>query len=176
MGASEEVREHSWFSPDWPTAECLAANINVPGDEPFFDWTWRTLRTVIPGPFHPRLASETDTSYFHAQDEEEEDGTVGSAEVVAAAASNGDSSVSTPTTTAVFEGSQLSFAGFTYSSPKLTPFPGFYLAPFQRPENSTSSTTLTCTVTSLANEEGMEVASVLTTRLAELGMQNRLVS
>ncbi|VDK34542.1 unnamed protein product [Taenia asiatica] len=118
-GGAEEVRNHAWFAPTWPTAECLPARVNEHGDEAFFDWTWKTLRSISPGPFHPNLASETDTSYFRedvlqSEHEEFEEATPAAVDEVEAG-QNGDTDCDT------FNGSQLSFAGFTFSSPKLAP-------------------------------------------------------
>ncbi|CDI96944.1 rho associated protein kinase 1 [Echinococcus multilocularis] len=128
-GGAEEVRNHAWFAPTWPTAECLPARVNEHGDEAFFDWTWKTLRSISPGPFHPNLASETDTSYFREDvlQPEHEDLEEATSVVVdeVEPGQNGDSGCDT------FNGSQLSFAGFTFSSPKLAPLSGIYLAPPQ---------------------------------------------
>ncbi|KAM7541827.1 hypothetical protein Aperf_G00000002813 [Anoplocephala perfoliata] len=137
---AEEVRNHSWFSPSWSTNECLPARVNEPGDEAFFDWTWKTLRSLSPGPFQPSLTSETDTSYFREdnleegvenqlQDQPEFSSGVGKGTVSLDPESdsnhNGDAN-------ATFGSSQLSFAGFTFSSPKLAPLSSVYLAPSQK--------------------------------------------
>lgn len=131
------MRNHAWFAPTWPTAECLPARVNEHGDEAFFDWTWKTLRSLSPGPFHPNLASETDTSYFredvlHSEHEELEEATSLATDDVEAG-QNGASDCDT------FNGSQLSFAGFTFSSPKLAPLSGIYLAPPQSLAHEVSS-------------------------------------
>uniref|UniRef100_A0A5K3EXC5 non-specific serine/threonine protein kinase n=2 Tax=Mesocestoides corti TaxID=53468 RepID=A0A5K3EXC5_MESCO len=123
-GGADDVRNHPWFAPTWSTTECLPGRVNEPGDEAFFDWTWKTLRSITPGPFHPILTSETDTSYFHDEEETE------SLEVESGIGTdkNGGDNGSYDDK---FEGSQLSFAGFTFSSPNLAPLSSIYSDPVQ---------------------------------------------
>uniref|UniRef100_A0A0R3TR71 non-specific serine/threonine protein kinase n=1 Tax=Rodentolepis nana TaxID=102285 RepID=A0A0R3TR71_RODNA len=139
---AEEVRNHSWFSTSWAADECLPSRVNEPGDEAYFDWTWKTLRSISPGPFQPSLASETDTSYFREDDVEdgcenqlqEQQNFISDigGDQTTVATRNGEAA------NACFEGNQLSFAGFTFSSPKLAPLSGVYLAPSQT-TNETAS-------------------------------------
>ena len=145
-GGADEVRAHAWFSPNWATTECLPARVNEPGDEAFFDWTWKTLRSISPGPFHPTLTSETDTSYFREEEAMVEDSQLqneGEEEALEAGQNGGDVASSSPPRAGegadTFEGSQLSFAGFTFSSPKLAPLAGIYLAPPQSPSHEVVS-------------------------------------
>nr|CDS30316.1 rho-associated protein kinase 1 [Hymenolepis microstoma] len=132
---AEEVRNHSWFSTSWATDECLPSRVNEPGDEAYFDWTWKTLRSLSPGPFQPSLTSETDTSYFREDDIEGECENQLEEQQNSSSDVGGDQNTlatqNGETASACFEGNQLSFAGFTFSSPKLAPLSGVYLAPSQ---------------------------------------------
>lgn len=117
--------------------------MNEPGDEAYFDWTWKTLRSLSPGPFQPSLTSETDTSYFREDDieggcenqlQEQPDSSSGVGDDPNIGATRNGEAVN-----ASFEGNQLSFAGFTFSSPKLAPLSGVYLAPSQTIHEVSSS-------------------------------------
>ncbi|VUZ46412.1 unnamed protein product [Hymenolepis diminuta] len=140
---AEEVRNHSWFSTSWAADECLPSRVNEPGDEAYFDWTWKTLRSLSPGPFQPSLTSETDTSYFREDDieggcenqlQEQPNSSSGISDDPKIGATRNGEAVN-----ASFEGNQLSFAGFTFSSPKLAPLSGVYLAPSQTIHEVSSS-------------------------------------
>lgn len=151
-GGADEVRNHSWFSPSWAVDECLPARVNEPGDEAYFDWTWKTLRSLSPGPFQPSLTSETDTSYFREDDiegrcegqlQEQPNSSSGIGEGedgqgAPTAQQNGEASAAATGGSGCFEGNQLSFAGFTFSSPKLAPLSGVYLAPSQTATGATA--------------------------------------
>ena len=70
---------------------------------------------------------------------------------------------------APFEGSQLNSAGFTFSSPKLSPLAGIYLAPAQSLSHEVSS----YGEAQMGNEEekNRQESDALIERIRELGME-----
>nr|CAH8874812.1 unnamed protein product [Trichobilharzia regenti] len=66
-----EVYNHPWFSVDWIHSQQTDGNVDSM-DASIADWTWTNIRACR-APFQPHLTSDTDTSHFQPETDEEDD-------------------------------------------------------------------------------------------------------
>ncbi|TPP63810.1 hypothetical protein FGIG_05172, partial [Fasciola gigantica] len=67
---SVAVRGHAWFAPEWAESAREVCESFGEADVSLADWTWSNIRACR-APFQPNLTSETDTAYFPLDTDDE---------------------------------------------------------------------------------------------------------